>query len=85
MNNLTITDTDRHRFEWQPFRKKTKKNATARKNSMPMHLAHICLCLPTHKPTQRQSQKSAIATALKKGIGLKSKYSLKYHFDFAIL
>lgn len=31
---------------------------------MPTHIAHICLCLLTHKPTQRQSQKSAIANAL---------------------
>ena len=31
---------------------------------MPTHIAHICLCLPTHKPTRRQSQKSAIANAL---------------------
>jgi len=31
---------------------------------MPTHIAHICLCLPTHDATQRQSQKSAIANAL---------------------
>jgi hypothetical protein len=30
---------------------------------LPPHIAHICLCLPTHKPTQKQSQKSAIANA----------------------
>ncbi len=29
-----------------------------------MHIAHICLCLQTHRPTQRQRQKSAIANAL---------------------
>lgn len=31
---------------------------------MPTHIAHICLCLLTHKPTRKQSQKSAIANAL---------------------
>jgi len=30
-------------------------------NFMPTHIAHICLCLLTHKPTQKQSQKSAIS------------------------
>jgi len=34
------------------------------KKFLPPHIAHICLCLLTHKPTQRQSQKSAIANAL---------------------
>ena len=33
---------------------------------LPTHIAHICLCLPTHEPTQKQSQKSAIANAFKR-------------------
>jgi len=33
---------------------------------MPTHIAHICLCLPSLKATQRQSQKSAITNALLK-------------------
>jgi hypothetical protein len=37
---------------------------THKKILLPTHIAHICLCLPTHKATQRQSQKSAIANAL---------------------
>jgi len=41
------------------------KKTPAQKDSMPTHIAHICLCLLPHKPTQRQSQKSAIANALK--------------------
>jgi len=31
---------------------------------MPTHIAHICLCLPSLKATQRQSQKSSITNAL---------------------
>jgi len=30
---------------------------------LPPHIALICLCLLTHKPTQKQSQKSAIVNA----------------------
>jgi len=86
MKILTTTNSDRHRFEWQTLqRKKQKKLPPHEKFLMPSHIAHICLCLLMHQPTQRQSQKSAIDNALKKGIGLKSKYSLKHHFDFAIL
>ena len=55
MKILTATDTD---LNGRLFRKKTKK--------MPPHIAHICLCLLMHKPTKRQSQKSAIANALSK-------------------
>lgn len=58
-------DDNRHRFERQTLQeKKQKKLPPHEKNSMPTHIAHICLCLLTHKPTQRQSQKSAIANAL---------------------
>jgi|GEM_PF-5814056 len=64
MNILTTTDTDRHRFEQQTLQeKKQKKLPTHEKILMPPHIAHICLCLLTHKPTQKQSQKSAIANA----------------------
>jgi hypothetical protein len=44
--------------------KKTKKMPPHEKILLPTHIAHICLCLLTHKPTQRQSQKSAISNAL---------------------
>jgi hypothetical protein len=57
------------------------KKATPQKK-MPTHIAHICLCLPTHKPTQRQSQKSAIANAL--FFSVKSPFSfvtLQHKFD----
>lgn len=58
-------DNNRHRFERQTLQeKKQKKLPPHEKNSMPTHIAHICLCLLTHKPTRRQSQKSAIASAL---------------------
>jgi hypothetical protein len=43
---------------------KQKKLPTHEKILMPKHIAHICLCLLSHKPTQSQSQKSAIANAL---------------------
>ena len=45
--------------------KKIKKKPPHKKILMPTHIAHICLCLPTHNATQRQSQKSAIANAFK--------------------
>lgn len=65
MNILTAIDTDRHRIEWQTLQeKKQNKLPPHEKILMPPHIAHICLCLLKHKPSQRQSQKSAIAKAL---------------------
>ncbi|WP_276978732.1 hypothetical protein [Flavobacterium filum] len=52
MNILTITDTDRHCFEWQTQQeKKQKKLPSHEKILMPTHIAHICICLPhTRQP-----------------------------------
>ncbi len=43
--------------------KKIKTPLPHKKNKilLPSHIAHICLCLQPHKPSRRQSQKSAIA------------------------
>lgn len=50
MNLLTITDTDRHRFEWPTLQeKKQKKLPPHEKILMPTHIAHICLCPSTHR------------------------------------
>ena len=65
--------------------KKTKKLSPHEKILCLRTLHTFAFACNRTKPTQRQSQKSAIANALKKGIGLKSIYSLKHHFDFAIL
>jgi len=63
MQILTTTDNNRHIFERQTLQeKKQKKLPTHEKILMPKHIAHICLCLLSHKPNQ--SQKSAIANAL---------------------
>jgi hypothetical protein len=65
MNILTKHDSNRHHFEGLTLQeKKQKKLPPHEKILMPTHIAHISLCLLTHKPTQRQSQKSAIANAL---------------------
>jgi hypothetical protein len=47
-----------------PSEKKLKKMPPHEKILLPPHIAHICFCQLTHKPTQRQNQKSAIANAL---------------------
>jgi hypothetical protein len=65
MKILTTTDNNRHIFERQTLQeKKQKKLPTQEKILMLKHNAHIFLCLLSHKPTQSQSQKSAIANAL---------------------
>ena len=54
-DTANIKQTDFDNIFWQPWTTAdtvSKANASEKK-----------LCLPTHKPTRRQSQKSAIATA----------------------
>jgi len=65
MNILTITDTDRHCFEWQTLQKKKQKKLPphVKNSNATAHCSHLPLPA-THKTTQRQRQKSAIANAL---------------------
>jgi len=44
--------------------KKSKIDASPQKNSLHPHCTHLPLLTDTQTPTQKQSQKSAIATAL---------------------
>jgi hypothetical protein len=46
------------------LQKRTKEMPLREKILMPPHITRISHCLLTHNPTQRQSQKNAIANAL---------------------
>lgn len=80
MNILTITDTDRHSFEWQTLKeKKQKKLPTHGKILMPPHIAHICLCPSMHKPNAKAKSKECNRQRF---VRLRSKMSYQNHtFD----